>query len=397
MDPSAALCTTYDSLRQEPVKTNIFDQWYFSTTETVFGKKFSKIQTSESDKLPVKYCDTENYKILQKLKDNFGNPRFNEARNVTNPFEEIGRSIFLTSAAIKLANTDAVHQITDEVFTFDRKHSENKLTFCDVAAGPGSFTQYIQYRYPNAIGYGMTLKTEKLDWDTNALDMKRFTTFYGPDGTGNLYTNWENFVNFVLKKQPSGVDLVMGDGGIDFDDATDPILLKQQEFISSRLLLTQILVGIACTKIGGNFVLKVFDTVKEVSAQMIFLLSQCFEKTLIFKPVSSRPANAERYIICKNKKEDTSLYYQLLSEASKHYSDTEYLYELFLSELPEDFTVWLTTLNNISIDRQINAAKLIQRYFTDVNTNIPVYDLSKFLIIWNLPDNLLKRSAINIR
>ncbi len=59
--------------------------------------------------------------------------------------------------------------------------------------------------------------------------------------------------------------------------------------------MTQSLVGIGCTHIGGNFVLKVFDTVTKLSAHVLFVLAQCFDELIMFKPASSRPANAERY------------------------------------------------------------------------------------------------------
>ena len=34
--------------------------------------------------------------------------------------------------------------------------------------------------------------------------------------------------------------------------------------------------------------------------QMLFILSNYFEKVIITKPYTSRPANSEKYIVCKN-------------------------------------------------------------------------------------------------
>ena len=46
---------------------------------------------------------------------------------------------------------------------------------------------------------------------------------------------------------------------------------------------------------GGHFVCKVFDMFTPFSVGLFYLLYRCFERVCIFKPVTSRPANSERY------------------------------------------------------------------------------------------------------
>ena len=385
MDPSAELCLVYDSLKGEaPIAITDNSEWYSSKNQEKLTPQYNDI--SIRDAPPAIYCDTNRYGILQKVKDSFEAEGFIQARDATNPFEQIGRSIFMNRAAIKLANIDTVHHVTNETFTFDTKRSNTEFSFCDIAAGPGGFTQYIQYRFPNAQGYGMTLKHEKLDWSTRFLNMKQFTSFYGPDGTGDLYTNWNHFIQYVQTQQPNGVDLTTADGGFDLEDNMDKTLLHRQEFLSSRLLITQAVVGISITKFGGNFVLKVFDTVTNLSAQVLFILSQCFERISIFKPVSSRPANSERYFIGIDRRDGIQPYIELLSEAALAYQDEIYLESLFTNTLPQNFTNWLIKVNSLSIDRQLQAAQNILLYLRGTMPHIPNYVTSKFLIIWNLPD-----------
>lgn len=398
MDPSAAICILYDSLKETPpsvplitdnnvvfgVQGDEYDNWYSETDEVLLTPNYQQVSIDSAP--PPRYSDPKRYGVLQTVKDAFEAEGFIQARDATNPFELIGRSIFINRAAVKLANIDAVHHVTNEMFTFDRKQSDSPFTFCDVAAGPGGFTQYLQYRYPLSTGYGMTLRHEKLDWSTRFLDMSRFTPFYGTDNTGNLYTNWDQFINYVHSRQPEGVDLVTADGGFDLEDDMDKTLLHRQEFLSSRLLLTQALIGIRCTKIGGNFVVKVFDTVTDLSAQIIFALAQCFDQITIFKPVSSRPANAERYVICISRKPQTTHYFNLLANAARSYTDTLYLDNLFLEPLPNRYHQWLTQLNIESVDRQLHAAQNILLFLRGSQPTIPQYDIDKFLIIWNLPD-----------
>lgn len=388
MDPSASLCLSYDSLKEQFVSSLYEPEWYSQSTPVQLTPKYDLIHVNESPK-PL-FGNSSKYEILQKVKDAFDVEGFIQARDATNPFEKIGRSIFINRAAVKLANIDAVHHVTKQIFTFDNKSTDAPFKFCDVAAGPGGFTQYLQYRLPKSIGYGMTLKHEKLDWSTKFLDMKRFIPFYGPDNSGNLYTNYDNFVKFVLEKEPSGVDLVTADGGFDLDDSTDKTLLHRQEFLSSRLLLTQAVIGIGCTKIGGNFVVKVFDTVTNISANIIYVLAQCFKQILLFKPITSRPANAERYLICIDRVPNIQEYYQLLVGAARSYSDTNYLNTIFNETLSQEFIRWLTKSNNDSIDNQLQAAQNILLYLKGRDVSLPVYDINKFLIIWNLPDTPYK-------
>ena len=409
MDPSADMCLLFDSLKESiPKVPTIIDGdmvigvqgdkygiWFSDNDEFNFVENFEKISINSPS--PVRFADPQRYQILQTVKDAFETEGFSQARDATNPFELIGRSIFMNRAAIKLANIDAVHHITNEFFTFDIKQSNTAFTFCVVAAGPGVFTQYLQYRFPSSVGYGMTLRHENLDWKTKALDMTRFTPFYGTDNTGNLYTNWDQFINYVHSQQPEGVDLVTADGGFDLEDNNDKKLLHRQEFLSSRLLLTQSLIGIGCCKIGGNFVVKVFDTVTNLSGQILFLLAKCFDQILIFKPVTSRPANAEKYVICINRKPDITRYFTLLANAARSYTDTIYLNSLFNNPLPQPYEVWLTNSNTENISHQLQSVQNILLFLKGQPPIIPQYDIDKFLIIWNLPDSppRLKRKNDN--
>lgn len=396
MDPSIILTTNYDSLRDKipDIFPVVFDT-YKHKEENITKQSIALIKrhvfVRPTDDIPAIFSDSNRYFTLQRAKDAFDADNFLTARDATNPFETIGRSIFMNRAAVKLANIDAVFNISGETFSFDSKSSVNKITFCDVAAGPGGFTQYLQYRYPNSTGYGMTLRNKNLDWNVELVNMRQFTSFYGSDNTGNLYTGWEQFIDFVLKQELKGVNLVTADGGFDIEEGGNRTYLQKQEFLSSRLLVVQSLIGIGCTRIGGNFVLKVFDTVTEISGQVIYILGQCFDALTMFKPVTSRPANAERYLICRGRRADVHLYYDILAEASRAYTDERYLSSMFESALPDDFTSWLIRANTQSIERQLISAQHILLYMQGHSPIIEHYNIAKFLTIWNLPDTPINK------
>ena len=294
-----------------------------------------------------------------------------------------------------------------------------------------------------ARGFGMTLQTNdsSLDWKESELDLQRFVIIKGQDGTGNLYTNWKEFVTIARNVYTDGVDLVTGDGGIDVDKGevdtsgvdqetppsndiptvhtpkipTDaapvtelsklsleerPVLEEgfvRQEFLSSRLLLTQLLTALAVLRPGGNLVCKVFDTVTELSAQLLYITCLTFDSVSLFKPLSSRPANSERYLVAKGKKDNVSYYIDLLDKTNESYLGTKQVINIFSNELPPDFKDWLYGQNMLSVDRQTNTGRKILDILAGKEIYIPEYDLRKPFILFNIPDNpAYKRSKIHV-
>jgi cap1 methyltransferase len=385
MDISAQICKSFDSLKDNKPIINFTDNHYPGGCDNIINLKFSPSTVHISNSVNPVNVDIELYLKLEDNKDIlgvFGSNITQQVRKNTNPFEQIGKSIFNNRAAIKFANSDAIHKLSNTIFTFDHQQDDKNFTFADIAAGPGSFTQELQWRFPKSVGYGITLKNPKeLDWNPRIIDMDRFTAFYGKNGTGDLYKYWKDFINFVINKNNGGLDLITADGGFDSRDR-----IRDQEFLSSRLLLTQILVGIGVTKLGGNCFIKAFALVTKLSGQLLFILSQCFEKIIKFKPVSSRPGNAEFYIIGLNRKSKT--HFDLLEKAANYYEDDIYLESIFDETLPNDFVKWLTDINNQGVKNQNEVIVNSINFVEGREVNVEKYNISKFLKIWALPDNI---------
>ena len=53
-------------------------------------------------------------------------------------------------------------------------------------------------------------------------------------------------------------------------------------------------------KFNGTFILKIFDMFSKSTQDYIYLLSLFYNKVYIFKPQTSRLANSEKYIVCKD-------------------------------------------------------------------------------------------------
>ncbi|KAK6182178.1 hypothetical protein SNE40_009918 [Patella caerulea] len=232
------------------------------------------------------------------------------ARTRSNPYETIRGVFFLNRAAMKMANMDAV---LDFMFTTPKDpHGKNLvapneiLYFADICAGPGGFSEYVLWRKKgDSKGFGMTLKGQndfKLE-DFFAGPGEMFEPFYGVggiDGDGDIFNpdNQDAFTNFVLDNTDGkGVHFVMADGGFSVEGQENI-----QEILSKQLYLCQCLVALSILRYDGHFVCKLFDLFTPFSMGLVYLMYLAFDTISIFKPVTSRPANSERYIICRNKR-----------------------------------------------------------------------------------------------
>jgi cap1 methyltransferase len=417
MDPSELICRVYDTFTEKappiPVPKEILPKAFEGKRKNILPQiEESEVKILHPD---TRIVDMELYNQLLDVKSQYSHydkNLFNRARSLANPFEQIGNSIFMDRASIKLANIDAVYNLTDTFGGSLKPREDGRFYYVDIAGGPGGFTQYIQYRMTDSLGYGITLKTSNnLEWNTKEINMDKFIPIYGFDGTGNLYTNWSEFVASVRIQFPSGVTLAMGDGGFEVfserenklenEKNEETVLLEkneayaQQEFKTSRLLLVQILTGIKCVRDGGKFMVKVFDTVTRLTAQLLYIVSNCFDKISIFKPISSRPANSERYLICEGKRSNTQDYEAILVEASQRYSENLNIINLIDDQnIPEEFLNWLFEQNSNSFNLQIKAGNDILSLLGGEEIILPPYNLRKALIIWNLPDENPERILI---
>jgi len=400
LDPTARLILLGDEFGPRRIPSGILDlvpPAFIPKERPNITPQLQSRSIKDVENLPPIYISSpEEYLTLRKIKNTlrqYPRDQYELARNATNPYENLGRSIFMNRAGLKLANIDALYKLTNHLGAFMHLSTPGAFKFCDLAGAPGAFTQYIQWRRDEAMGYGITLKSKDPnvpDWNTKQLDIHRFLPYYGESGTGNLYFEWKNFVSRVRQDQVLGVDLVTADGG--FDVETDRAF-DRQEFLSFRLIMVQLLTGLKLLKEGGNFVVKVFDTVTELSAQLLYIASLCFDKITLFKPITSRPANAEKYLICQGKRKGTEKYELLLEQANLVYNDDELLVNLIKGPLPKDFVVWLVEMNDRLMANQREAVEWISEYLNGKEPAIPRVDLHRALIVWNVPGEPITRKS----
>lgn len=250
--------------------------------------------------------------------DSLTQRELNEARTRANPYETIGSAFFQNRAAMKTANMDAVFGfLFSQEYKVDSMKAKNPMDpsveptnvdrnadmfyFADVCAGPGGFSEYVLWRkkFYNAKGFGFTLigsNDFKLQ-NFRATSANYFEAYYGKAGDGDVTNpvNIDSLEEHILKgTQGKGVHLMMADGGFCVDGKENI-----QEILSKRIYLCQLLVSLCIVREGGNFFCKLFDVFTPFSVGLVYLMYACYEKISIHKPHTSRPANSERYIVCK--------------------------------------------------------------------------------------------------
>jgi cap1 methyltransferase len=143
-------------------------------------------------------------------------------------------------------------------------------------------------------GYGITLKQGEMDISLTSflpsINRALYTPMYGHDGTGDILNpdNMRHFISAMASCAQDGVDLVVADGGVES--------VVDQESAIASLGLSQTIIALSVLCPHGNFVMKLFDVVSTFTVDILMILTRCFDKVTLVKPVASRPANSERYL-----------------------------------------------------------------------------------------------------
>lgn len=175
---------------------------------------------------------------------------------------------------------------------------------------------------------------------------------YGETGTGDI-CNLNNFIflkDDLSKHDIKKLDLVTGDGG--FDEGDD---FNNKEQLHYKLIIYELYYGLMLSKVGGSFLIKVFDIFTDLSIEFLYLLSIHYSEVYIYKPYTSRPTNSEKYIICKGFKGINDTMEEYLTSVLKVVDDFDfYNNTLSIVDVPLDFYNSAVSCNNKLVDYQCN-------------------------------------------
>jgi 23S rRNA U2552 (ribose-2'-O)-methylase RlmE/FtsJ len=177
-----------------------------------------------------------------------------------------------------------------------------------LAEGPGGFIEAICNKRANPFDeyHGMTILVDEMDdnvpgWNKTGYFLEQHPNVHietGADGTGDLL----HIANFdhCIEKYASSMDLVTADGGFDFSKD-----FNKQELSIMHLLWGQVCYALCLQKMGGNFVLKLFDIFYDHTIDILYILSGFYNEVNVCKLQTSRIGNSEKYVVCKGFRYET--------------------------------------------------------------------------------------------
>lgn len=229
---------------------------------------------------------------------------WNKYKKFLNPYEFIHSNIPGKHKSIAKYNplSRSYFKMMELIQIFDLcKQSSAPINTFHLAEGPGGFIEALcHYRNnPNDRYIGMTIQDSDVNvpgWKKSQKIIKQFPNIHienGADGSGDILQ--EENLKYIYKNYAHTMDIVTGDGGFDFSEN-----FNNQEVDIARLLYGQICNALILQKPGGVFVLKMFDCFMHHTCDLLYLLTVFYRKVYICKPHTSRYANSEKYIICKD-------------------------------------------------------------------------------------------------
>jgi len=363
------------------------------------------------------------YKYLTIIKEQIDNriEQWDKLKKNTNPYEYIHTLIPNTKQSVAIVKPISrsffkMIEICNTLNLLDELPLEQFTSF-HLAEGPGGFIEALLYmrKNPNDKYYGMTLIDDN---NYNVPGWKKSRHFLssnpnviietGFEKNGDL-TRAENLKDCFNKYQGQ-MNIITGDGGFDFSSQ-----YPQQEQISSKLIFCQTAFAISMQKLGGKFILKMYDTFTQFSVDILYLLSNLYESVYIIKPNTSRFANSEKYIVCKNfrcenVKEYVTLFYTILSNLEKKdnsinsiNSNSNIVGSLFDIKIPYIFTNKLEEINAILGQQQIDTIVSTIYLIDNNNKNDKLEHIKKkniqkcinWCIKHNIPYNNIQNIYIN--
>ena len=250
-----------------------------------------------------------------------------------------------------------------------------KISSAHVAEGPGGFIQAIlaiaeHKKKAVTNSFAMTLKPNTSHvpgWKKAAAFLfknKQVKVQYGADGTGDIYKP-ENQKAFI-ENCGTGVHIFTADGGFDFS-----IDYSQQEHKVFHLLLCSITIGVQVLRVGGSFILKIFDCESIHTKTLICILGRHFQNWTLYKPAMTRPCNSERYFLGRGFRGTSPAIRTLLNEMQEKSAQGEFpvLPEALWADRELEFLrkhiEATTALQILSIRLAIDLSKDPQIWFRD--------------------------------
>uniref|UniRef100_A0A6C0B562 Ribosomal RNA methyltransferase FtsJ domain-containing protein n=1 Tax=viral metagenome TaxID=1070528 RepID=A0A6C0B562_9ZZZZ len=304
-------------------------------------------------------------------------------KKLSNPYELINCFVKNKSINLGIGNYNSIsrafYKFWEIIFDFNLiDNSQDQIIYGALAEGPGGFIEAFSFYRRKYSSYShndiINCITLNNDHDVNIPSWKnvpgcKYNVSWGKDGTGNLY-NLDNIIHFSNLFKNKKAHLVTADGGFDFsNDYTN------QELSVQRLIFSEIVTALSILADNGHLVIKIFDIFFKSTVDILYILSLYFEEICIVKPNTSRPANSEKYLVCKYFKGIPSQKLLDLYDIVQLYNknDDKFVKRYVDGALPVDF---LSAINNYNIFAIANQLKYILKTNINIRKNLTNEDIN---------------------
>ncbi|XP_014205993.1 cap-specific mRNA (nucleoside-2'-O-)-methyltransferase 1-like [Copidosoma floridanum] len=243
------------------------------------------------------------------------------------------------TADIKMGNIDIVYE---HMFTCPTVAKRDEyLYFVDISPGPHWLCDYVLTKMEGKVrGYGFattSFNTLRSSEDGARASPHIFSIYHGADNAGNIYDLRAQlaFRDTIMSETLSGVHIAMcaGENPAKGHNCEDEMTTRQ-------LYICQLYLALKVMRAGANFVMRVGNLYSVFGAGLVYLIYRCFERISIFKPATSEPAGAERFVIGQGKLADTRVIENYLARVNdrilERKSDRDILGLVFFDDLVED-------------------------------------------------------------
>lgn len=290
--------------------------------------------------------------------DTVSNNKWHFYRKILNHYDFESRQIAVNRAFYKLWEILGV---------FNINKAENTL---HLAEAPGSFIQVAKRKFGNECK--SVAITKQISTYADVVKYGKIIPKFHPKVLKlvNCTFKYVDMLSIVeIKKEiftlNNKFDFITADGGFDEDNAYDA-----KERLHYNLILNEIISILVTQSRHGNCVLKIFETFTETMISILWLLCKHYKQFYIFKPVTSRPTNAEKYIIC--------LDYQGMQHTQEELIElmkVNVTYDIKLNhEIPENFIYSIIAYSEIVTKQQI---EIINNIITVIR-NVPYIDKKEY-------------------
>lgn len=150
----------------------------------------------------------------------------------------------------------------------------------------------------------------------------------------------------AFRESTGKVDIVIGD--CTADTAHDP---NNQEQLVFHLLFSQIVNGLHMQLRKGHMIIKIFDSITRPTCQLIYYLTNFYEKVSIIKPRTSRYTNSEKFIVARRFKGILSDELKALDKIVTNWNQEQY-FRVMGIDVPEEIESQFLVYNKTIIENQ---------------------------------------------